>query len=241
MIKTLLRLCDIQTTFLKFAQRWFMCSLVSAVWLIVMQLQVACLQNRWLHSHQNEGCLPTSRLSSSLSALGIHIYPQALPSNTTLTRASTTCAAYTVLLPLTQRLRAPSSARSDHSSYHGSNTIGLHHQVMQPLTSRKRHLPACVVVVLCLRAHHTHSTTHLEPSVKGKDVKRDFQKNQGGPSQAVRPMTGGGRPVTGFARPGTSTRPTTSAAGKPGTALEAALKGARPGTSLARPVTSSGR
>lgn len=34
--------------------------------------------------------------------------------------------------------------------------------------------------------------------------------SQGGPSQAVRPMTGSGRPLTGFARPGTSS------SGKPG-------------------------
>lgn len=48
-------------------------------------------------------------------------------------------------------------------------------------------------------------------------------------------MTRGGRPITGFARPGTS-RPTTAS----GNSIEAALRAtAAPGTS--RPVTSSGR
>ncbi|EFJ39613.1 TRP protein for flagellar function [Volvox carteri f. nagariensis] len=62
----------------------------------------------------------------------------------------------------------------------------------------------------------------------------------GAPSQAVRPMTGSGRPLTGFARPGTSSRPTTSASGRAGTAsLQQALRTAKPGT--ARPVTTSGR
>lgn len=55
-------------------------------------------------------------------------------------------------------------------------------------------------------------------------------------------MTNSGRPLTGFARPGTGIRPGTS--NRPGSrgttaSVEAALKGARPGTS--RPVTSSGR
>eukprot|EP01013_Petalomonas_cantuscygni_P030709 TRINITY_DN56749_c0_g1_i1.p1 TRINITY_DN56749_c0_g1~~TRINITY_DN56749_c0_g1_i1.p1 ORF type:complete len:566 (+),score=86.17 TRINITY_DN56749_c0_g1_i1:128-1699(+) len=58
-----------------------------------------------------------------------------------------------------------------------------------------------------------------------------------GMSPALRPVTQSGRPTTGFARPGTSSRPTTGAlaARDVGTAFA----GARPGTS--RPVTSSGR
>ncbi|GBF93790.1 hypothetical protein Rsub_06122 [Raphidocelis subcapitata] len=65
----------------------------------------------------------------------------------------------------------------------------------------------------------------------------------GSSSPAVRPVSHAGRPLTGFARPGTSTRPGTGA--RPGTtggaaAVQAALRGGgKPGT--ARPVTSSGR
>ncbi|GAX76630.1 hypothetical protein CEUSTIGMA_g4076.t1 [Chlamydomonas eustigma] len=80
----------------------------------------------------------------------------------------------------------------------------------------------------------------------GTSMARPMTGAQGGsgPNQAVRPMTNGGRPVTGFARPGTSSKATTSASGRGasrgGTAsMEAAMKGSRPGTS--RPVTSSGR
>eukprot|EP00741_Cyanophora_paradoxa_P011225 tig00020554_g10845.t1 len=56
----------------------------------------------------------------------------------------------------------------------------------------------------------------------------------GVPNQGVRPVTNQGRPLTGFARPGTNTRPTTGSM-----SLEQAMQGARPGTT--RPVTSSGR
>ena len=58
----------------------------------------------------------------------------------------------------------------------------------------------------------------------------------------MRPVTGSGRPLTGFARPGTGNRPATSSrpGTKPGTSsIEAALRGGRPGTN--RPVTSGGR
>lgn len=59
--------------------------------------------------------------------------------------------------------------------------------------------------------------------------------NGGGPSQVVRPVSASGRPLTGFARPGTN-RPTTSSAGRD---LTTAMAGNRPGTS--RPLTSMGR
>ena len=55
---------------------------------------------------------------------------------------------------------------------------------------------------------------------------------QGSSQQGVRPVTNSGRPVSGYARPGTQSR------GKDGS-VEAAFQGNRPGTS--RPVTSSGR
>lgn len=54
-------------------------------------------------------------------------------------------------------------------------------------------------------------------------------------TQQMRPMSNAGRPVTGFARPGTSTRPTT------GADLERVLTGQRVGTAASRPVTSGGR
>uniref|UniRef100_A0A7S3G6M4 Tetratricopeptide repeat protein 8 n=1 Tax=Palpitomonas bilix TaxID=652834 RepID=A0A7S3G6M4_9EUKA len=60
-------------------------------------------------------------------------------------------------------------------------------------------------------------------------------KSRGGDGSmnpGVRPMSGAGRPTSGFVRPGTSSRPQTNS-------LEGALAGSRPGTS--RPVTSSGR
>jgi len=60
--------------------------------------------------------------------------------------------------------------------------------------------------------------------------------NGGGPSQVVRPVSASGRPLTGFARPGTN-RPTTSSAG--GRDISTAMQGNRPGTS--RPLTSMGR
>ena len=51
---------------------------------------------------------------------------------------------------------------------------------------------------------------------------------------AMRPMTQSGRPVTGIARPGTSSRPTTGAL-----SVDQAFRGVRPGTS--RPMTALGR
>ena len=51
----------------------------------------------------------------------------------------------------------------------------------------------------------------------------------------VRPMSNAGRPITGFARPGTN-RPVTGSKG----VLTTALSGNRPATS-ARPITSGGR
>lgn len=54
-----------------------------------------------------------------------------------------------------------------------------------------------------------------------------------GPDQSIRPVSASGRPLTGFARPGTSSRPTT------GMTVETAFKGSRPGTS--RPATVLGR
>lgn len=54
-------------------------------------------------------------------------------------------------------------------------------------------------------------------------------------SQQMRPVSSSGRPVTGFARPGTSSRPTT------GADLERVLTGQRVGTAASRPVTSGGR
>lgn len=56
----------------------------------------------------------------------------------------------------------------------------------------------------------------------------------GGLDGAMRPMTQSGRPVTGFARPGTSSRPTTGAV-----SVDQAFRGVRPGTS--RPMTALGR
>lgn len=53
-----------------------------------------------------------------------------------------------------------------------------------------------------------------------------------GASPAVRPMTNSGRPLTGFARPGTSTRPGTGS-------VDGGFTGGRPSTS--RPLTSGGR
>lgn len=49
-------------------------------------------------------------------------------------------------------------------------------------------------------------------------------------------MSKSGRPVTGFQRPGTGNRPTSSSSGNK---MENALKGNKPGTS--RPITSGGR
>ena len=60
-------------------------------------------------------------------------------------------------------------------------------------------------------------------------------QNGGGQSKAVRPVSSSGRPLTGFARPGTSSRNET---GGP-ISVDQAMKGSRPGTS--RPMTSLGR
>jgi len=57
-------------------------------------------------------------------------------------------------------------------------------------------------------------------------------QNAGMPNQGVRPMSSSGRPLTGFSRPGTSSRPGSSS-------VEGAFASGRPGTS--RPVTASGR
>ena len=53
-----------------------------------------------------------------------------------------------------------------------------------------------------------------------------------GPDASVRPVSSSGRPMTGFARPGSSSRPGTSS-------VQDAFKGNRPGTS--RPATTLGR
>ena len=57
-----------------------------------------------------------------------------------------------------------------------------------------------------------------------------------GPDQSVRPVSSGGRPLTGFARPSTGN---SSGADGRGMSVGDAFKGARPGTS--RPVTTLGR
>jgi len=56
----------------------------------------------------------------------------------------------------------------------------------------------------------------------------------GGPNAGIRPMSSSGRPLSGFARPGTQSRGSTS-----GGRAEDAFKGARPGTS--RPMSVAGR
>ncbi|KAJ1452215.1 hypothetical protein M885DRAFT_325617 [Pelagophyceae sp. CCMP2097] len=58
----------------------------------------------------------------------------------------------------------------------------------------------------------------------------------GGYDQALRPMTGSGRPLTGFERPATSSRPITGLDG-----AATALRQARTATGGTRPVTSLGR
>uniref|UniRef100_A0A7S1CCY2 Uncharacterized protein n=1 Tax=Bicosoecida sp. CB-2014 TaxID=1486930 RepID=A0A7S1CCY2_9STRA len=68
----------------------------------------------------------------------------------------------------------------------------------------------------------------------GTSLARPSEGRGGGPDQSVRPVTGAGRPLTGFARPGTSTRPSTGSV-----SVGDAFKGGRPGTS--RPVTALGR
>jgi len=71
----------------------------------------------------------------------------------------------------------------------------------------------------------------------GTSLTRPLTKAEGGgPSQIVRPMSVSGRPMSGFARPGTN-RPNTSSQGRG--LLGTALQGNRPGTS--RPLTSAGR
>ncbi|OQR90039.1 sporangia induced TRP protein [Achlya hypogyna] len=57
--------------------------------------------------------------------------------------------------------------------------------------------------------------------------------NSSSGDQSFRPMSASGRPLSGFARPGTGSRPGT------GMSLDQAMQGARPGTS--RPPTSLGR
>jgi len=71
----------------------------------------------------------------------------------------------------------------------------------------------------------------------GTSLNRPLTKSEsgGGPSQVVRPVSASGRPLTGFARPGTN-RPTSSSAGRD---ITTAMQGNRPGTS--RPLTSMGR
>lgn len=59
--------------------------------------------------------------------------------------------------------------------------------------------------------------------------------NNNGVDQSVRPVSSGGRPVTGFARPGTSSL----GGDQKDISVEKAFKGSRPGTS--RPMTSLGR
>lgn len=72
----------------------------------------------------------------------------------------------------------------------------------------------------------------------GTSINRPLAKSDstGAPSQVVRPVSVSGRPISGFARPGTN-RPTTSSAG--GRDIATAMQGNRPGTS--RPLTSLGR
>merc|ERR1740138_134855 len=71
----------------------------------------------------------------------------------------------------------------------------------------------------------------------GTSLSRPLTKSDsdGAPSQVVRPVSQSGRPMSGFARPGTN-RPTTSSAGRD---ITTAMQGNRPGTS--RPLTSMGR
>ena len=73
------------------------------------------------------------------------------------------------------------------------------------------------------------------------------QVSKSGMSQAIRPVSSSGRPMTGFARPGTSSRPLTGTSGGTGASrtgsakarVSTALRGNKPGT--ARPTTTSGR
>jgi tetratricopeptide repeat protein 8 len=70
----------------------------------------------------------------------------------------------------------------------------------------------------------------------GTSLNRPATNAGGGSSQMMRPMSSSGRPLTGFARPGTGSR------GSSGMSMEQALQsggGGRPGTS--RPVTALGR
>merc|ERR1740138_1350209 len=71
----------------------------------------------------------------------------------------------------------------------------------------------------------------------GTSLSRPLTKSDstGAPSQVVRPVSASGRPLTGFARPGTN-RPTSSSAGRD---ITTAMQGNRPGTT--RPLTSMGR
>ncbi|CAJ1402064.1 unnamed protein product [Effrenium voratum] len=70
----------------------------------------------------------------------------------------------------------------------------------------------------------------------GTSLNRPLTRDTGGgPTQVVRPVSASGRPLTGFARPGTN-RPGSSSAGRD---ITTAMQGNRPGTS--RPLTSMGR
>ena len=68
----------------------------------------------------------------------------------------------------------------------------------------------------------------------GTSLNRPMTKSSNGGDQSIRPMTQSGRPLSGFARPGTSTRP-----GSGAVSVDQAFKGSRPGTS--RPATTLGR
>ena len=68
----------------------------------------------------------------------------------------------------------------------------------------------------------------------GTSLNRPQGTAQGG-NQSVRPMSSSGRPLIGFARPGSNSGRLTTSGGS----IESAFRGNRPGTS--RPVTSSGR
>mmetsp|Transcript_25087 Transcript_25087/g.34412 ORF Transcript_25087/g.34412 Transcript_25087/m.34412 type:complete len:510 (-) Transcript_25087:115-1644(-) len=68
----------------------------------------------------------------------------------------------------------------------------------------------------------------------GTSLSRPQSNQKGGADQSIRPVTSSGRPLTGFVRPGTGSRPVTGEM-----TVETAFKGSRPGTS--RPSTMLGR
>lgn len=68
----------------------------------------------------------------------------------------------------------------------------------------------------------------------GTSLSRPMTKASGAGDQSMRPMTQSGRPLSGFLRPGTSSRP-----GSGAVSVSQALKGNKPGT--ARPATTLGR